>query len=99
MIAADRASRRLTIVVARCRQPADYTFAATVWAIVPTNKTNSTNNTPPPRSRFRSVPVSGSAPAVFVVFGSNKLALSKSLAAPLRTVLLVGADCSLVLPR
>jgi hypothetical protein len=30
MSAADRTLRRLTIVVARCRQPADYTYAATV---------------------------------------------------------------------
>jgi hypothetical protein len=70
MSAAHRAMRRLTILVARCRQLAElYAFGDHVGAIAPTNKTNITNNTRLDRGSARRK-LMGSASVAAVVLDS-----------------------------
>jgi hypothetical protein len=101
MSAADRALPRLTIAVARRRHRANYMSVHMSWLRrrvphrPPTKETDKTNFTVPSQ-----VPLGASSatplPLRLLCWIPDKLALSRSLTAPLTAVPLVGADSSLV---
>jgi hypothetical protein len=102
MSAADRALPRLTIAVARCRRRANYMSGHMSWLQrrrvphrAPTNEPDKTNFTVPSQVSLGASSATP-LPLRLLCWIPDKLALSRSLTAPLTAVPLVGADSSLV---